>query len=420
MYALIDCNNFYASCERVFQPWLNKIPIVVLSNNDGCVIARSQEVKDLGIKMGEPAFKLKEIFNRYNIKIFSSNYTLYGDMSQRVMNILSYFTDDIEIYSIDEAFLSFEGMNWDLIDYGNKIKNTIKQNIGLPVCVGIGPTKTLAKAANYFAKKHSNNDNGIFKISTIEEIEYYLKRLEVSEVWGIGRKYTYFLNKNGIYNAWQFTQASDDWIKKHMSILGLRTKRELLGKPCIPLELQPSPKKAIATTRSFGDMLENLDELKEAIATFASKCAFKLRKQESICNLITVFVNTNRHRKDLVQYSKSIVLKFDYSTNSTIEIIKKALKGLNLIYKKGCKYKKAGIIISGIMPKNQVQISLFNNIKIIKKHNDLMKALDYTNYKIGREKVKLSACGNNRKWKFKKEKLSQCYTTRWDELINIR
>lgn len=427
MYALIDCNNFYASCERVFKPWLNKVPIAVLSNNDGCVIARSQEVKNLGIKMGAPAFKHKDIFEKHNVKIFSSNYTLYGDMSQRVMNILSTFTPDIEIYSIDEAFLSFEGMNWNLVNYGLKIRKYVKQNTGIPVCVGIGPTKTLAKVANYLAKQYSKNlndkeffNNGVFIIKTKKDIEDSLKKIEINEIWGIGRQYSILLNKNGIYNAWQFTEASDDWIKNHMSVVGLRTKKELLGKQCIPLELQPSPKKAIATTRSFGKMIQDLNDLKEAVSTFASKCAFKLRTQKSICNLITVFIITNKHRKELKQYSKSIVLKFDIPTNSTINIAKRALEGLKLIYKKGYKYKKAGVIVSGISSKDKIQTSLFEDNKNIDKHNKLMTSLDYTNYRIGREKAKLSSCGNGRKWKLKSEKLSQCYTTRWDELISVK
>jgi len=419
MYVLADCNNFYASCERVFNPSLIGKPVIVLSNNDGCVIARSNEAKALGIKMGEPAFKIKDTIERYNVAVFSSNYTLYGDMSQRVMNTLASFTPDIEIYSIDEAFLGLHGFSYvDLIEYARQIRKTTMRNTGIPISLGIAPTKTLAKVANHIAKKQPIH-NGVYMIATDEQREEALKNYEIGEVWGIGRQYSKFLMRYGVNTAYDFTKMPAGWVRRHMSVVGLRTQKELLGIPCIDLEHTAPPKKAIATTRSFGEMQTDLGYLKEAVASFAANCAHKLRKQNSVAQVVMVFVHTNYFRDDLPQFSASKTITLPVPTSSSIELAHYAIEALKRLYKPGYSYKKAGVIVSGISTNQHIQTSLFDTIDR-EKHNRLMAAMDKINNKYGRGTVKIAAQGAGRKWKLRQEKVSPKYTTSWSDIITIK
>lgn len=417
MYALVDCNSFYASCERVFRPDLNNKPVVVLSNNDGCVIARSNEAKEVGIPMGAVAFQYKELFEQHNVHVFSSNYALYGDMSSRVMNILSTYTPDIEIYSIDEAFLQFNGFeNYDLNTYGLDMRNKVKKWTGIPVSIGFAPTKALSKIANKIAKKYDNITNGVYVIDTEEKRVKALKWTKIEDVWGIGRQISNRLKKHNINNALQFTELPSEWVRKEFSIVGLRLQRELRGEPTLGLE-EVKNKKAIATTRSFENNLNNIQELKERISTFSVTCAEKLRKQNSCANLVLVFLRTNFHRSDHQQYNKSIVVKLPYPTNSSLTINQYAQMGLKAIFKEGYHYKKAGVIVMGIVPEDQRQLNLFSEEN--PKHLALMRTIDALNKNIGKTKIKLASQDLGRTWKMRQEKLSKRYTTNWNELLEV-
>lgn len=418
MFALVDCNNFYASCQRVFEPHLIGKPIVVLSNNDGCVIARSNEAKALGIPMGAPAFEFKKQFEENNIFVYSSNYALYGDMSSRVMNILSTFTPEIEIYSIDEAFLKFKGFDlYDLEEYGKQIRRTVTKGTGIPISVGFAATKALAKVANKIAKKFPDKTKSVYVIDTEEKRIKALKWTKIEDVWGIGRKYAKRLQAKKILNAYQFTQLPDEWVRKEMAVVGLRLKHELEGKPTLNLEA-PKSKKMIATTRSFEKMHTKLEDISERVATFTASCSEKLRKQNSHCNMIMVFVTSNYHRKDLPQYSRNIIIKTDYPTNSTIELNHYAQIGLKAIFKDGYSYKKAGVIVMGLTPNNETQLSLFNISN--PKHQPLMSVIDKMNKSFGTNKVKFATQSLGRQWKMKQEKLSPCYTTKIKDIITVK
>lgn len=419
MFALADCNNFYASCERVFNPSLIGRPVIVLSNNDGCVIARSNEAKAIGIKMGEPAFKIKELIEKNDVAVFSSNYTLYGDMSQRVMNTLATFTSDIEIYSIDEAFLGLHGFNHiDLLEYARQIRKTTMRNTGIPISIGLAPTKTLAKVANHIAKKQPQHQ-GVYMIATEQQRIEALKAYGIGEVWGIGRQFNRLLSGYGVSTAYDFTRLPAAWVKRHMSVVGLRTQKELLGIPCIDLEHTAPPKKAIATTRSFGEMQTDLGILSEAVASFAASCAQKLRKQHSVAQIVMVFAHTNYFRSDLPQYSASKTITLPVPTSSTIELVHYALVALKSIYRTGYRYKKAGVIVSGISTNQHIQTSLFDKIDR-EKHNKLMVIMDKLNDKYGRNTVRVAAQGTGRKWKLRQERVSPMYTTRWDDIITVK
>lgn len=418
MFALVDCNNFYASCQRVFEPHLIGKPVVILSNNDGCVIARSNEAKALGIPMGAPAFEFKKLFEDNNVFVYSSNYALYGDMSSRVMNILSTFTPDIEVYSIDEAFLKFEGFEFfNLEEYGIKIQRTVTKNTGIPISVGFAPTKALAKVANKIAKKFPERTKSVYVIDNEEKRIKALKWTKIEDVWGIGRKHAKRLQAVNVFNAYQFTQLHDDWVRKEMAVVGLRLKHELEGKPTLDLET-PKSKKMIATTRSFERPMTKLEDISERIATFTTSCSEKLRRQNSHCNMIMVFLHTNYFRKDQPQYSRNIVINTDFPTNSTIELNKYAQIGLKAIFKEGYNYKKAGVIVMGLTPNDQTQLSLFNTSN--PKHQPLMSVVDKLNRAYGKNKIKFANQSLGRQWKMKQEKLSKSYTTRIDEIITIK
>ena len=418
MFALVDCNNFYASCERVFNPKLDKKPIVILSNNDGCVISRSNEAKALGIPMGAPAFKYDPIFKKNKVYVFSSNFPLYGDMSSRVMNILS-STPNIEIYSIDEAFLEFKGFeNYNLEDYGKEIRKIILKWTGIPVSIGFAPTKALAKVANRISKKFDNKTGGVYVINSKEKKDKALKWLKIEDVWGIGFKHAARLKSYKINKAYDFTMLPDDWVRKQMSVVGLRLKKELEGESVLSLEESRSPKKAIATTRSFEKNITHFEGLKERVSTFSICCSEKLRNQKSNCNSIYVFVKSNRHQKNKLQYRNGIVMTLPYGSNSSITISKYAVEGLKKIYKKNIEYKKAGVIVMGLVPNNRTQLNIFE--KENPKHQALMKTLDFIAKKEGPSKVKLASQDLKRIWKMKQTKLSLRYTTELNETISIK
>ncbi len=417
MFALVDCNNFYASCERVFNPKLQNKPIVILSNNDGCVIARSNEAKQF-IPMGAVAFKYESVFKQYKIHVFSSNYALYGDLSQRIMNILEQFTPDIEVYSIDEAFLQFKGFeNYDLQDYGITIKNRVKKWTGIPISIGIAPTKALSKIANKIAKKFATKTKSVYVIHTEEQRIKALKWTKITDVWGIGWRNAKKLMADGVRTAYDFTQLSDALVRKRFSVVGLRLKQELEGKFVLKLE-EVKTKKAIATTRSFRNDIVAFEELKERIATFSISCAEKLRKQNSYCSILMIGIYTNRHRKEQTQYRNKIIMELPYATNSNITISKYALKGLQTIYKKGLKYKRAGVIVMGITPKPIKQLNLFFNEH--PKHEDLMQVIDNLNHKYGADKLKLANQDLQHTWMMKQERLSKKHTTNWSELLEVK
>lgn len=417
MFALVDCNNFYASCQRVFEPHLRNKPVVILSNNDGCVIARSNEAKVLGIPMGAPAFEFKQLFKANNVFVYSSNYALYGDMSSRVMNILATYSPEIEIYSIDEAFLKFKGFEYfDLQQLGLEMQRKVTKGTGIPVSIGFAPTKALAKVANKIAKKYPERTQSVYTIDNDEKRIKALKWTKIEDVWGIGRKHTKRLQAKNVLNAYQFTQLPDEWVRKEMAVVGLRLKHELEGKPTLDLE-SPKSKKMIATTRSFEKSLTKFEDVSERVSTFTASCSEKLRRQNSHCNMIMVFVITNYHRKDQPQYSRNIVIKTDFPTNSTIELNHYAQIGLKAIFKDNYYYKKAGVIVMGLTPNSETQLSFFESSN--PKHQPLMSVIDKLNKSIGTNKVKFGNQSLGRQWKMRQEKLSKCYTTRIDEVINI-
>lgn len=417
MYALVDCNNFYASCERAFDPSLINKPVVVLSNNDGCVIARSNEAKALDIPMGAPAFKFQPIFNKYDVKVFSSNYALYGDMSRRVMNILSRYTPDIEIYSIDEAFLLFDGFDkfFDLEAYAFQIIQTVKRSTGIPISIGIASSKALAKVANKIAKKFATRTNGVYIINTEDKKVKALKWTKIGDVWGIGRQHEKRLKKLKVDNAYKFTLLPDEFVRKEMSIVGLRLKRDLSGLTTLGLE-ETQMKKNIAVTRAFETMYSDFEELKERVSTYAVNIGEKLRKQNSCCSMLQVFLLTNPFRNDLKQYRASISIHTPFPTNSSIILSKTAIQALKFIFKQGYCYKKAGIIAVNLTPSNEKQLSLFT--KENPKHSQIMRVIDKLNV-AENGKVKFASQDLGRTWKMRQEKLSKRYSTRLDELIII-
>jgi len=417
MYALVDCNNFYASCERIFNPKLRHVPIVVLSNNDGCVIARSNEAKKLGIPMGAPAFEFRNLFQEKGIHVFSSNYALYGDMSNRVYTILKKYAPDIEVYSIDECFLKFKGFeNFDLTAYSLNIRKDILKCTLIPTCVGVAPTKALAKVANRIAKKFPQL-NGVYCIDSQEKRIKALKWLDIEDVWGIGRQFAKKLKAKGVHKAIQFTELSDDYVRKEFSVVGLRLKKELEGISVLELE-EVSSKKNIATTRSFDTTYKEKEFLEERITTFAATCAEKLRNQKATCRIVTVFILTNRFNEKQEQYYKSINVTVPFATNSSIEIAKYAKKGLDLIFKDGLHYKKAGVIVSGIVPENEKQFNMFEDEPV--NHRKAMNVIDKLNFKYGCKKLKLGSQALDKTWKMRQDQLSPNYTTKWNEILEIQ
>jgi len=414
MFALIDCNNFYASCERLFRPDLANRPVVVLSNNDGCIIARSNEAKALGIGMGTPYFKQQGLIRKHNIAVFSSNYPLYGDMSQRVMDVLMRLEPDVEIYSIDEAFIRFPaGSHCDLESYSRFLKATVQKHTGIPVSIGLGPTKTLAKIANRFAKKDPSAA-GIFILSDQGHIESLLAKVAVGDIWGIGRRHAARLEQRGIHTALALRNCDDTWIRKQLTVTGLRTTMELRGIPCISLEKAPPAKKSICTSRSFGQPVQRLADLQEAVATYAAQAACKLRRQHLRTTVIDVFIRTNSFQKTEPQYCNRRTFILEPPSCHTATLIKAALASLKAIYRPGYRYQKAGVLLSGLVPASHEQLRLFS--ASAPRAASLMDAVDKINERWGRDTIQFAAAGLVKEWHFKQLKKSPAYTTCWSEL----
>ena len=417
--ALVDCNNFYVSCERVFNPRLEGKPVVVLSNNDGCAVARSNEVKSLGIKMGEPWFKMKEVAQKHGIIALSSNYSLYGDMSARVMSILSDFSPNQEIYSIDECFLDLDGFNPNtLMDYGQKIRLTVRQNIGIPVCVGMADTKTLAKLANHCAKKGLSGSNGVCNFGSMAEQQLgaLFSGIPVGEVWGIGRRITAKLNEMGINTIQDLRSSDPEYIRQQFSVVVERTVKELNGIPCIELEDAAQPRQQIMVSRSFGNEVRQLADLSESISYYATLAAEKLRHDGSVASSLCIFVHTNPFKDDVPQYSRSMTVPLLRPTDDTLKLVHASLQGLKQIYRTGYGYKKSGVLLMGLQPKGIVQASLFDEPEDQDKSDSMMRVMDAINRKMGNGSVTVASSGVRPRWAMRRERKSPNYTTEWGEL----
>jgi DNA polymerase V len=414
MIALVDCNNFYVSCERVFRPELNGKPVVVLSNNDGCIISRSNEAKQLGIKMGEPAFKREPFLKANGVYCFSSNYKLYGDMSQRVMDTLRESAPETEVYSIDEAFLNLDGIP-NIQSFVNNLRTKVHRDTGIPVSIGVGTTKSIAKIAN----KESKQNKGTLVIDSDTLLKDILMNTPIQKIWGVGRQYQKLLLRHQVETAWQFTQLSPNWVKKNMSVVGHRIQRELLGEPCIEQEQTPSAKKVIATTRAFGKKLSDKTLIKEAVSTHTIRCAEKLRKQHSAANLLTVFIHTDPFNPNETMYYKSQTIILPVASSNNTFLVKAASKALDTIFLNGLLYKKVGVIVAGIVPDNQLQGNLFYEDDRLKQ-NKVSAVADIINRKFGRDTLKLAAQGSGKEWKLRQEKLSKGYTTNINDIIQIK
>lgn len=420
-FGLADCNNFYCSCERVFHPDLRDKAVIVLSNNDGCVVARSEESKRLGIKMGVPFYQVKELLERNKVAVFSSNYNLYGDMSRRVMSLLSSFFPKISVYSIDEAFIDLseiDDMEY-LVNISRNAVRAIYKGVGIPVSLGIAPTKTLAKMASVFAKKHKGY-NGVCLIDTDEKREKALKLFPVSDVWGIGRKHSKRLEYNGVKTAWDFTQRSESWVRKEMSVTGLRTWKELRGESCIETEDLPY-KKSICTSRSFPNQgLSRIEDIEEAVANFAAMCSKKLREQHTVCQSVVVFAYTSRFREDVPVNQICETVNFDVPTNDMQEIVSTVVKALRNSWRQGTYYyKKAGVIVYNISEDNAVQGSLFDTVDR-DKQSAISRVVDEINLRNGHDTVRVAVQGYDNNWHIKNEYISKQYTTNIKDIIIVK
>jgi DNA polymerase V len=415
MLALIDCNNFYVSCERIFQPQLNGVPVVVLSNNDGCVISRSAEAKAMGIPMGAATFQWERFFSENGVRVFSSNYTLYGDISGRIMRMMERYTPTVEIYSIDEAFLDFSGIRIeDYHDYGISIRKKVLKCFSVPIGIGIAETKSLCKVANKIAKKFHDRTGGVYVIDTEEKRIKALKWTRIGDVWGIGRQHTARLEKFGIMTALDFASKDIDWVRSEFSVVEVRLWYELNGTKAIPFEIEQD-KKGMMCSRSFDTALYSKSDISERLASYACKLGEKLRAQKSHCNSIMVFITTGRFGTE--SYSNRIIIETDYATNSSIDLCKYVLRGLDRIYLPDFRYKKAGVFVSSLTPESQEQLSLFSEKN--PKHPELMKVMDGINKKYGKRMVKL---GREPKVQFKmnQRNLSPCYTTNFQDILVVK
>ena len=403
---LVDCNSFYVSCERLFNPKIRRKPVVVLSNNDGCIISRSNEAKALGIKMGEPYFKAKDIIIKNNVNVFSSNYSLYGDLSRRVMRTLKRFNSDIEVYSIDEAFMDLSNFSdKEVEEVGKEIRSTVLKWTGIPTSIGIAKTKTLSKVANHIAKK---TKAGVTSLIGIENLDPILEKVEINDVWGVGRQLTKFYQKNGIYNAKQLKNKSNTWIKKCSNVLSSRTAMELRGISCIELEKTTSKRKSCVVSRSFGKRVENFQELKEAVASYCLNASEKLRSENLVAKALTVFVRTSPFQRNFGYYSNSKTIDFPIATNNSIETVKTAITILESIYRNGYRYQKAGVMFSGLSDENSKE-NLFASEKD-EKINKLMRSIDKTNFRFGRRTLSIASAGIRKKWFMKREHSSKIDT----------
>lgn len=411
--ALIDCNNFYVSCEQVFRPDLENKPVVVLSNNDGCVVARSNEVKRLGVKMGEPWFKLKNVARQHNIIAFSSNYALYADMSNRVMNLLAHYAPTQEIYSIDECFLDLSGMP-QRKSHAQKIRRQLLKQLGLPVCIGIAETKTLAKLANFIAKTHPKS-TGVFDFNALntQQQDRLLNQIDIGEIWGVGKKMATSLRAKGLQTVCQLKYANPHTLRaKHGVMIG-KIITELRGTACVNMEDAPVAKKQITSSRSFGKPISEVADLRDALSHFVTNAALKLRQQQSVASVIHVYMMTDRFNTSTQQHNPSRSISLQAPTNSTTLLCQAAIDGLEQIYQSGIYYKKAGIILSEISEQHIVQGDLF--APVCKQHH-LMETMDALNSRFGQEALKLAENGAQKNWHIKQENKSPAYTTHWEEL----
>ena len=418
--ALVDVNNFYVSAERVFNPRLENIPVVVLSNNDGCVVARSAEVRALGVPMAEPWFKIKALAGKYGIVALSSNYALYADMSNRVMSILSEFSPRQEVYSIDECFLDWQGMPGDLTETGQIIRQRIKQWVGVPVCVGIAATKTLAKLSNHVAKRQPQF-HGVcnFQTMTATQVDAILADLAVAEVWGIGRKLAVQLQAGGIHTVQQLRDFDVSRLGKHFGVTMARTVRELRGESCLAIADISPARQQIISSRSFGRYVTELPELAQAVSTYMSRAAEKLRKQDSVAATIHVYLRTNPNQA-APQHHQGITIGLQQATSDSRTLVAAAIAGLHEIYRENYQYQKAGVVLSAITPAGIVQGDLFALVPTSVHADNLMPLLDRINHKMGKGTIKLASDGIAQQWQMKTANKSPAYTTRWDELALVR
>lgn len=419
--ALVDVNNFYVSCERVFNPKLRDKPVVVLSNNDGCAVARSNEVKALGVPMGAPWFKFKDLAVQHGIIAYSSNYALYADMSNRVMAILRQFSPNQEVYSIDESFLDLTGFkSRDLVQYGQQIRGRILQWTGLPVCVGIASTKTLAKLANHCAKKRSQYQGVCnFNALTPEALDAILATIDVGEIWGVGRKLAPKLTQLGFKSVLDLKRANPETLRQQFSVVMEKTIRELNGVVCIDLEEMHPPKKQILSSRSFGVPVTDLAGLSESISLYVSRAAEKLRRQQSYAGAIYVYIRTSPFKEQDQQYSNGMTVPLPSPTDYTPKLVSVALWALKQLYRPGYNYAKAGIMLSDLVQSSAIQTDLFSDIQPNPKSERLMQVMDHINRKMGKESLKVASEGFKRPWKMKQESKSPCYTTNWDENLKV-
>lgn len=421
--ALVDCNNFYVSCERAFQVALHKKPVVVLSNNDGCIVARSNEAKLLGIQMGQPVFQCQDIIQRHHVQVFSSNYSLYADMSARIMRVLSQIAPTVEVYSIDEAFLDLSSLIIDdLSEFGQILKAKVMQLTGIPVSVGIAPTKSLAKVATETAKLQTHYE-GVVSLCHLseEEIDSFLTTIPIEDVWGIGRKYALFLTNYGIQTARDLKYADQRWIRRHLTVTGERIVLELRGITCLPVESRILPKKGIMCAKTFGKTVNTQDELAEAVATYTARVAEKLRAQDSLAASLTVFLQTDRFKTEQPHYANSFTVDLPFPTAFTPELMRAALTGLHAVYRPGYHYKKAGVMLGHITSGETVQPDLFGVFSptLHTRQERLMFIVDALNRIYGSDTLSFAVQGRERAWAMRQRRRSPRFTTRWNEILTV-
>jgi DNA polymerase V len=416
--ALLDCNNFYASCERVFDASVKRKPVVVLSNNDGCVIARSEEAKEIGVTMGSPLFKVESLLDEHDAAIFSSNYALYGDMSGRVMNLLHNFTPEIEVYSIDEAFLSLEPRKKSLENLGHSIREKIYKWTGIPVSIGIAETKVLAKIANRRAKREGLKERGVLNLYRSEKTEAVLKDTPIGEIWGIGYRSLLKLKAQNILNAWQFRETDNRFIRRLLTVTGARIALELRGIKCLPFELVQTKKHNITCSRSFESSVSEYGDLREAVLYYLTRACEKMRKHDLAANAVTVLISTDRFRPVPAEYAPSVTYSANYPTDSNPEIQQWALKTLEKIYKPHYEYRRAGVILSGLVSNEKLTKRMFDDEQFERRHK-LMKAIDEINQKFGKDSVRFASVKTSGSWLTKRARKSPGYTTNWNELLTV-
>lgn len=422
IFALVDCDSFYVSCERAFRPALQKVPVIVLSNNDGCTISRSDEAKALGIKMGTPYHHMKELIRREGVRVFSSNYALYGDMSARVMTILEAWTPDLEIYSIDEAFLRLDGAPArDALDYARRIRSAVRQELGIPTCIGLGPTKVLAKVANKIAKRgKSEPGGGVYSLCDEGLRAEVLAIFPAADLWGIGGRSAEKLKSYGIQTAAQLRDADPDLVQRLLTVVGRRIQMELHGHSCLLLEMVAPNKKQIICSRSFGRPVFSFSDLMEAVAQYTTRAAEKLRRQQSVCHVLTVWVHTNPFKAVRQYYSPPATVRFLTGTASTTDLIREAERALRGIYREGIEYKKAIVMLGDIRPDRQIQFGLFDDRERYERERNTMRLMDQINARMGRDMIRPAACGTDQGWKMASKLCSPCYTTRWADIPKVR